>query len=355
MIEWSHDQGARPVSPHRFGSDRVAHPPEERILADAGLYPLAGYLAYWRAHIDKALETVPAERLFVVRTDRIAAEAERIAEFGGFAAAIDRSRIQEYSNPYKRPVLREIPRAYLDQQVRLHCEPMVSRLFPDVPPVADANLGEAGAASPSGNASLRATLLQNPPRFHCWGGVWQIGGCSPQILDLIESTLRAAGLSGGVAYETGVGLSSVWLLSLGLREVHSFCNDEGVCDRITSFLQDYPVERGRWHCHVGSSQLTLPPHALAKATETGDFCLIDGGHGLEEMFNDFVYFNYILKPGGLLAVDDLQIGSCRLLVELLVVPNVGYEIVDRRDKVAVLRKKLRWTPIVGQSGALFKV
>jgi hypothetical protein len=77
----------------------------------------------------------------VVRTERIAAEAERIAEFGGLAAVhVDRTRIHEYRNPAKQPILQRIPRAHLDAQVRTHCEPLVSRFFPEIRSAPDAGI-----------------------------------------------------------------------------------------------------------------------------------------------------------------------------------------------------------------------
>ena len=129
----------RAFAEHRFA--REQHPPEESGLVAAGLFPLAGYLSYWRAHIEKAFAAVPAERLIVVRTDRIAAEAERIAARAGFAAAhVDRSRINEYRNPDKRPILRQIPHGHLVEQVRRHCEPFASRLFPEIRSPEDAGI-----------------------------------------------------------------------------------------------------------------------------------------------------------------------------------------------------------------------
>ncbi|MFM9058053.1 MAG: class I SAM-dependent methyltransferase [Planctomycetaceae bacterium] len=189
------------------------------------------------------------------------------------------------------------------------------------------------------NARLRTELLTAPPAFHVWKGAPQTGGFDASMLEFVERTLADAGLTAGAAYETGAGLSSVWLLALGLREVHSFCKDADVCERIRAYLGPYPEERERWHCHVGPSELTLPPVAIAAATELADFCLIDGGHGLDTVFNDFVYLNYLLKPDGLLAIDDLQLGSCRLLCELLLQPGLGYAVVGRKGKLAVLRKE----------------
>jgi hypothetical protein len=127
IAEW------RDLAGHRFAHGRLTHPPEERVLFENGLFPLAGYLSYWRAHIEKAFATVPPERLLVVRTDRIADEAERIALFAGFpATVVDRSRIHEYRNLHKQPILQRIPRRHLVEQVRRHCEPFASRLFPEI-------------------------------------------------------------------------------------------------------------------------------------------------------------------------------------------------------------------------------
>ena len=63
------------------------------------------------------------------------------AERAGFAAAdVDRSRIHEDRNPDKRPIFERIPRGHLVEQVRRHCEPLASRLFPDTRSPEDAGL-----------------------------------------------------------------------------------------------------------------------------------------------------------------------------------------------------------------------
>lgn len=124
---------------HRFGADGAAHPEAERALAEAGLFTLAGYLSYWRAHIARAFAIVPAERLLVVRTERIVAEADRIAAFARFApGAADATAIREYRNPDKRPLVARIPRAHLEEQVHRHCAPFLGHLFPEITSAADA-------------------------------------------------------------------------------------------------------------------------------------------------------------------------------------------------------------------------
>ena len=131
---------ARPPTSHlrrfadwRFGHGRTIPQAEERSLHELGLHPLEGYLSYWRNHIQTALDAVPSDRLLVIRTDQIAAEADRIAAFAGIPPdCVRRAAIREYRNPHKRPVLEGIPRDHLVSQVERHCEPVLTRLFPEV-------------------------------------------------------------------------------------------------------------------------------------------------------------------------------------------------------------------------------
>lgn len=131
----------RAFAEHRFGSAGVAHPAAERVLAEHGLHPLAGYLSYWRAHMEKALAAVPADRLFVVPVGRIMAEAGRIAAFAGLPPdSVDASRVREYRNPTKQPIVQRIPRDHLEAEVRRHCGPWLERCFPGIRTPEDAGL-----------------------------------------------------------------------------------------------------------------------------------------------------------------------------------------------------------------------
>ncbi|MFM9058054.1 MAG: sulfotransferase [Planctomycetaceae bacterium] len=131
----------RTFAEHRFGAGGVAHPAAERVLAEHGLHPLAGYCSYWRAHMEKALAAVPADRLLVVPVKRIVAEAARIAAFAGLPAdSVDLARVNEYRNPAKRPIVQQIPRDHLEAEVRRHCGPLLERFFPGIRTPEDAGL-----------------------------------------------------------------------------------------------------------------------------------------------------------------------------------------------------------------------
>lgn len=198
--------------------------------------------------------------------------------------------------------------------------------------------------------TLRARLLSEPPKFHYWDGEPQAGGFGPAELLKIEGYAKA----GDVWYETGAGLTTVWLLNLGVT-LHSFFIQPELGESIDAFLAPYPELRARWNQHIGPSELTLPSHAIPLA-EKADAFLIDGGHALQQVFCDFVYANWILKPDGLLIVDDTQLGSPKLLREMLLNGGGFYERIEDTAKTAWLRKvtRLRLLPDFGVQRALLQ-
>lgn len=77
----------------------------ELVLKDNGLYPLKSYFRAWANHNQRVLDTVPADRLLVIRTDEISKSSERIAEFLGIPArTLDRTPLLEPQEI--RPVVR---------------------------------------------------------------------------------------------------------------------------------------------------------------------------------------------------------------------------------------------------------
>jgi hypothetical protein len=131
----------RAFADYRFRPDDFPHPPAERILEHSGLYPLAGYLGYWNAHLSKAIEAVPPDRLLIVRTNDIAARASEIASFAGLdEGTVDSSRIDEFRNPHKSRIIEEIPSEHVQEQVERHCGPLMRRFFPEIRSPTDAGL-----------------------------------------------------------------------------------------------------------------------------------------------------------------------------------------------------------------------
>jgi hypothetical protein len=168
------------------------------------------------------------------------------------------------------------------------------------------------------NIELHQMLLNNPPKFHFWGGLPQLGGMGPLQLKMIErcAERNAEGIQ-RVAIETGAGLSTLWLLNLGYQ-VYSFCLGQPVLDKISAFLEDYPALKQNWHPIEGASEITLPTElVVGKKVPRAGLCLMDGGHGLQTVLVDFVYLNFCLAKNGVLLLDDLQIGAPKLLYHFL--------------------------------------
>lgn len=122
--------------PHLF-----EHAPEELLLKEKGLYTLAGYFTYWAKHNSTILDTVPPERLLVVRTDQIGKRAFEIADFAGLPPhAVRVERTHEYKNPAKQDIIRQIDRNFLQAKVEQHCRPLMTRFFPEIRSLDDVNL-----------------------------------------------------------------------------------------------------------------------------------------------------------------------------------------------------------------------
>lgn len=109
------------------------HPPAERVLEQAGLYTLDGYLSFWAAHYRRVLDAVPEDRLLVVRTDRLSRELDRIARFAGIPAdTLDATRRHSHRTAAKYDLVAQIDRAYLDEKVDRHCAELMRRFFPEM-------------------------------------------------------------------------------------------------------------------------------------------------------------------------------------------------------------------------------
>jgi hypothetical protein len=125
----------------RLGNPAFTHAPEERVLKEKGFYPLSAYLSYWTMHNGAVLSKVPAERLFVVRTDQITQRALEIVDFAGLPRrSVHLHRTHEFRNPSKQEIIRQIDRDYLEKKVEKYCRPLMTRFFPEIKSLDDAKL-----------------------------------------------------------------------------------------------------------------------------------------------------------------------------------------------------------------------
>ncbi len=118
----------------------------EKPLKRRGLYPLDGYLSYWTWHNRQVLETVPSDRLLVVKTPEITARGGEIADFLGIpreAVSLSRSHVNR-ARRYE-DVVHELDPGFFAEQAGKICGPLMARLFPEIDgPETAFQLREAG-------------------------------------------------------------------------------------------------------------------------------------------------------------------------------------------------------------------
>jgi hypothetical protein len=117
---------------HVYGRHGLAHPPQEAALAARGLAPLDVYLGRWAQRVALAREHLPAERLLVLRTDRLRTEAPRLAAFLGVPTeSLHVERSHEFRSESRHGVLAELDPAHVRERI-LDCgRGLLADYFPE--------------------------------------------------------------------------------------------------------------------------------------------------------------------------------------------------------------------------------
>ena len=151
--------------------------------------------------------------------------------------------------------------------------------------------------------------------------------------------LRVALASAPVILETGGGNTTIMLAYLSPAQHIVVCRDGAVIDRTRKFCQSAAVPTTHFDIHIGFSEWLLPELA-GKSKECGPFLsfgLIDGGHNWPTVFIDFFYINFMLREGGYLMIDDLQLHSVKELGRFLA-EEPGFELAFDLEKSLVFKK-----------------
>ena len=180
-------------------------------------------------------------------------------------------------------------------------------------------------------------LLDGKPRLHFWDGEWQDGGLSDDMLRaLFQLACTVGDRDAGVILETGAGLSTLAFLASAPSRVIAVAPNQDLRDRIVAEATRLGLDGPSLDFHVGRSEDVLPDLAKVDAAFV-DMALVDGGHGMPTVFVDFCYVNKVLKNGGYLALDDIQLHSVRQLY-LLLKNQPGFAVVAHHGKLVVLQK-----------------
>jgi predicted O-methyltransferase YrrM len=181
--------------------------------------------------------------------------------------------------------------------------------------------------------------LNDLPLLHFWSGVWNTGGFEREDLKTLYKFLRDRLPAHAVLLETGAGNSTITMLFLQPARLSSIAPDPPLFERIREFCRKSEISDIPLEAHIDGSQWVLP--LLAADNRVSDpilnFALIDGCHGWPTSFVDLEYTNYMLRQGGYLMIDDVQLHAEKEIARLLS-EHPGFSLVLDLGKSLVFRK-----------------
>jgi predicted O-methyltransferase YrrM len=162
-----------------------------------------------------------------------------------------------------------------------------------------------------------AEFLSDLPDLHSWDGkTWNTGGFERQHLEPLERFLRGRLPRRAEMLETEAGCSTIAMLLMNPNKVISIAPDADLFERIFAYCDARQIDRSTLEVHIEESEWALPPMAREHHA-TMDFALLDGSHAWPTTFIDLFYVETMLRQGGFLMIDDVQLHSVKEMVRLL--------------------------------------
>ncbi|MCC7193404.1 MAG: hypothetical protein IT444_11540 [Phycisphaeraceae bacterium] len=114
-----------------FGDVKYDYAPQEQPLREKGLWPLAGYFSYWKMHMRRVLQAVPASRLMVVDVTKLMERSADLAEFVGVPArSLDLDQTHVFKVVRKFQMLSQLDPRFVRAAAEEHCDELMHRFFP---------------------------------------------------------------------------------------------------------------------------------------------------------------------------------------------------------------------------------
>ena len=183
--------------------------------------------------------------------------------------------------------------------------------------------------------------LHEIPLLHSWdnGATWNTGGFDRQVLEQLYHFLRDGLPNNPVLLETGAGNSTIAMLFLQPARLISIAPDAQLFERIRRFCQKNGISDIAIEAHIDGSQWILPRLAADNRASDPilDFALIDGCHGWPTSFVDLEYTNSMLRKGGYLMIDDVNLHAEKEMARLLS-EQAAFALVLDLGKSLVFRK-----------------
>jgi hypothetical protein len=127
------DPGFKNLDRIRLQPEAFPATPYDRPLEDRGFFSLAAYFSLWSRHSRHVLDTLPAERLLVVRTHELLAGLPKIADFAGVPTdSLLPERGWEFRTERKHRVLAMLDVGYVHETAERYSGEMMERFFGNI-------------------------------------------------------------------------------------------------------------------------------------------------------------------------------------------------------------------------------
>jgi methyltransferase family protein len=174
---------------------------------------------------------------------------------------------------------------------------------------------------------LEELILQVPLIHNARTRTWAIHRDLAQFLDGVVGPET-------VAIETGSGLSTLVILRQGPRLHIAVQPNADEFAVIIDFAKNHDIDIRAFRHVVARSQEYLPAADIPPL----DLVFIDGDHSFPTPFVDWFYTADRLKVGGLMIVDDIQVGTGAILNAFMEVDPKWEKVMVQPGRFAVYRK-----------------
>lgn len=175
-------------------------------------------------------------------------------------------------------------------------------------------------------------VLRDPPQIHpnAPSGVWSTRrDCYALMAGKLEAGARTL--------ETGAGVSTILFAAWGCKHL-CIVPTPAEEDGIRSYCANSGIDTSSVEFDLAPSQLALPRLA-ASGTAEFDLFLIDGCHGFPLPIIDWFYGGGMLRQGGVVVFDDLQIPQVSHFLEWYLNRDQRWTQLQWTDKWAAYRRE----------------
>jgi hypothetical protein len=180
--------------------------------------------------------------------------------------------------------------------------------------------------------------LVNLPGLHSWDGglTWNSGGFDRFHLDtFIRLTAEIPDCH---VIETGAGNSTIAFLLGSPTKLVSICPELELFQKIVKFCGENTINISNLDQVVAFSEIELPKILAELKSPEFDIALIDGSHGWPYTFIDLYGMSAVLKRGGYLILDDLQLHSVKEMAKFISADEKNWKTHIELGKAVVFQK-----------------